>query len=225
MPSPAVKPRPVTPRNAASLVLVRREHGVTRILMGKRPAKAVFPEFYVFPGGRVDKADAAVAPATHLSARTLNDLQERGGCTPVMARACATAAIRETFEETGLILAAPGDVETHDGPWAHFKSLGLAPAHDRLSFLGRAITPTSAPRRFHARFFVAEADTLQGELKGNGELLELDWYPLQDALKLPAVDVTHFVLNELLAAERGVTREAPFFRYRRNRPLAKAADA
>lgn len=219
-----MKPRPVTPRNAASLVLVRRENGVTRILMGKRPASAVFPEFYVFPGGRVDKADAAIVPATHLSARTLADLQQRGGCTPVMARACATAAIRETYEETGLILAAPGDVETHDGPWAHFKSLGLAPAHDRLRFLGRAITPTSAPRRFHARFFVAEADTLQGDLKGNGELLELDWYPLQDALKLPAVDVTHFVLNELLAGERGITREAPFFRYRRNRPLAKAAN-
>jgi 8-oxo-dGTP pyrophosphatase MutT (NUDIX family) len=215
--------RPVKPRNAASLILVQRTKGGTRVLMGKRPAKAVFPEFYVFPGGRVDKADGAVAPATHLSARTLADLQERGGCTPALARACATAAIRETFEETGLLLAARGDVETHDGPWAHFKRLGLAPAHDRLRFIGRAITPTSAPKRFHARFFVADADALQGELKGNGELLDLDWYPIEEALRLPAVDVTSFVLNELLAAERGIAREAPFFRYRRNRPLARVA--
>ncbi|MBP6014905.1 MAG: NUDIX domain-containing protein [Alphaproteobacteria bacterium] len=217
--------RPVKPRHAASLVLARRDRDTTRILMGKRPASAVFPELYVFPGGRVDKSDATVPTATALNARTLNDLRERGGCTPAMARACATAAIRETFEETGLLLAAPGDVETHNGVWAHFAKLGVAPAHDRLSFLGRAITPTSAPRRFHARFFLASADALQGELKGNGELSELDWYPIEDALRLPAVDVTTFVLKELQAAERGHTRDAPFFRYRRNRPLARAADA
>lgn len=216
--------RPVKPRNAASLVLVRRDSGTTRILMGKRPASAVFPEFYVFPGGRVDKSDAVIPTATPLSARTLNDLRERGGCTPSLARACATAAIRETFEETGLLLAGPGDVETHDGIWSEFAKLGIAPAHDRLAFLGRAITPTSAPRRFHARFFVADADALTGKLKGNGELSELDWYPIEDALRLPAVDVTTFVLKELQAADRGVKRDTPFFRYRRNRPLAKAAE-
>jgi 8-oxo-dGTP pyrophosphatase MutT (NUDIX family) len=203
---------------------VRRDKGLTRVLMGKRPASAVFPEFYVFPGGRVDKSDALIPTATSLNARTLSDLRERGGCTPSLARACATAAIRETFEETGLFLAAPGNVETHDGVWSHFAKLGVAPAHDRLSFLGRAITPTSAPRRFHARFFVADADALTGEIKGNGELSELDWYPIDDALRLPAVDVTTFVLKELLAADQGVKRDTPFFRYRRNRPLAKAAE-
>jgi 8-oxo-dGTP pyrophosphatase MutT (NUDIX family) len=203
---------------------VRRDKSTARILMGKRPASAVFPELYVFPGGRVDKSDADIPTATPLNAQTLNDLRERGGCTPALARACATAAIRETFEETGFLLAGPGSVERHDGIWAHFAERGIAPAHDRLSFLGRAITPTSAPRRFHARFFVADAEALTGELKGNGELSELDWYPIEDALRLPAVDVTTFVLKELQAAERGHTREAPFFRYRRNRPLAKEAN-
>jgi 8-oxo-dGTP pyrophosphatase MutT (NUDIX family) len=218
--------RPVKPRNAASLVLTRKRDGITQILMGRRPAKAAaFPEAYVFPGGRVDKADAAITPASPLNAQTLNDLCARGGCTPALARALATTAIRETFEETGLIVASPGDVGTHDGAWATFAAQGLAPAHDRLRFLGRAITPTSAPRRFHARFFLADGDAAQGSIVSNGELDALDWYPLTDALNLPTIDVTQFILKELVAAERGHIRDTPFFRYRRNRPLAKAHEA
>lgn len=217
--------RPVKPRHAASLVLTRKRAGVTQILMGRRPSRAAaFPEAYVFPGGRVDRADAAITPAAPLSAQTLNDLCTRGGCTPVMARALATTAIRETFEETGLLIAAPGDVGTHDGAWAQFTEQGLAPAHDRLRFLGRAITPTSAPRRFHARFFLADGEDVLGEVRSNGELDALDWYPIEDALELPTIDVTQFILKELAAAERGHIRDAPFFRYRRNRPLAKSAD-
>jgi 8-oxo-dGTP pyrophosphatase MutT (NUDIX family) len=217
--------RPVRPRHAASLVLVRRRDGVTQILMGRRPARAVFPEAYVFPGGRVDQSDAGVTPSAPMTAEALAQLCARGGCTPAMARALATTAIRETFEETGLILAGPGDAGRRDGPWEHFANLGLAPAHDRLRFLGRAITPTANPVRFHARFFLAEGDDVQGEIRSNGELSALDWYPLDDALRLPAIDVTQFILKELAAAERGQTRDAPFFRYRRNKPLAKAADA
>lgn len=216
--------RPVKPRHAASLVLTRRRGGVTQILMGRRPAKAVFPEAYVFPGGRVDKADATVAPASPMSEAALAELCARGGCTPALARALATTAIRETFEETGLLVAAAGDTGRRDGAWEHFASLGLAPAHDRLRFLGRAITPASAPVRFHARFFLADGDAVEGEIRGNGELSRIDWYPLDHALTLPAIDVTKFILNELAAAQSGVMREAPFFRYRRNRPLAKAAN-
>jgi len=217
--------RPVKPRHAASLVLTRKRGDITQILMGRRPSRAAaFPEAYVFPGGRVDRADAAITPAAPLSAQTLNDLCTRGGCTPVMARALATTAIRETFEETGLLVAAPGDVGTHDGAWAQFAEQGLAPAHDRLRFLGRAITPTSAPRRFHARFFLADGEAVLGEVRSNGELDALDWYPIEDALELPTIDVTQFILKELAAAERGHIRDTPFFRYRRNKPLAKSAD-
>jgi 8-oxo-dGTP pyrophosphatase MutT (NUDIX family) len=205
------------------LVLTRRRGGVTQILMGRRPAKAVFPEAYVFPGGRVDKADATVAPASPMSETALAELCARGGCTPALARALATTAIRETFEETGLLIAAAGDTGRRDGAWEHFANLGLAPAHDRLRFLGRAITPASAPVRFHARFFHADGDAVEGEIRGNGELSVIDWYPLEHALTLPTIDVTKFILNELAAAQGGIMREAPFFRYRRNRPLAKAA--
>ena len=190
--------------------------------MGRRSARAVFPEAYVFPGGRLDKSDGAVAPSAHLSARVLNELCERGGCTPGLARGLATAAIRETFEETGLLIASNGNTGLSEGTWAEFASRGVAPAHDRLRFLGRAITPASAPVRFHARFFLADGDEVEGEIKSNGELTALDWYPLADAQTLPVIDVTKFILSELAAAETGVVRETPFFRYRRNKPLAKA---
>jgi 8-oxo-dGTP pyrophosphatase MutT (NUDIX family) len=216
--------RPVKPRNAASLVLVRRHKGAPHILMGRRSKKSVFPEFYVFPGGRVDKSDAVVTPSAHLSEQALNELCERGGCTPDLARALATAAIRETFEETGLLIANSGNVGLSEGTWAEFAARGVAPAHDRLRFIGRAITPATAPVRFHARFFVADGDQAEGDLQGNGELEALDWYPLDKALTLPAVDVTQFILRELHAAERGEIREAPFFRYRRNKPLSPAAN-
>lgn len=217
--------KPVRPRHAASLVLVRRSARGVEVLMGRRPPKAVFPEAYVFPGGRLDPSDAAVSPSTHLAPAVLEELRAHGACTPQLARGLANAAIRETFEETGLLVVAPGDPIATHGAWATFKAQGIAPAHDRLRFLGRAITPASAPVRFHARFFVADGEHVEGSIISNGELSNIGWYALDEARQLPAIDVTQFVLAEIAANERGQLRTAPFFRYRRNRALAKAADA
>jgi 8-oxo-dGTP pyrophosphatase MutT (NUDIX family) len=214
--------KPVRPRHAASLVLTRQLAGEPHVLMGRRPARAVFPEAWVFPGGRLDPGDRRIAPSAPLSAATMTDLCNRGGCTPAMAQGLATTAIRETFEETGLLLAGSGNPGSENGTWAAFARAGLAPAHDRLRFLGRAITPTSAPVRFHARFFLADGDDLTGALRSNGELLDLDWYPLARAREFHAVDVTRFVLAELAEMQAGATRTAPFFRYRRNKPVPPA---
>jgi len=211
--------KPVKPRHAASLVLTRRIGNDVHVLMGRRPARAVFPEMYVFPGGRHDLADSRVAPGKPLSEKTLEDLCSRGGCTKLLAQGLATTAIRETYEETGLLLATSGHPGTSEGTWADFASAGLAPAHDRLRFLGRAITPTSAPVRFHARFFLADGEDATGTLRSNGELLSLDWYPLHVAREFQVVDVTRFVLDELASMHAGTERESPFFRYRRNKPL------
>lgn len=216
--------RPVRPRHAASLVITRDMAGQTHVLMGRRPARAVFPAAWVFPGGRLDRSDVSVTPAAPLSPDTLEQMRMRGGCTAPLAHALATAAIRETFEETGLLLAAPGSPGRSEGVWAEFGRMGVAPALDRLRFLGRAITPTSAPVRFHARFFTADAGDLTGDLRSNGELLDLDWYPLDTAMTLPAIDVTRFILAEIAAAGRGEARTTPFFRYRRNRPVAGPAN-
>jgi len=211
--------KPVRPRHAASLVLTRHVGSVLHVLMGQRPARAVFGAAWVFPGGRLDKGDSRIAPSAPLSPATLQDLCSRGGCSPSMAQGLATTAIRETYEETGLLLAGSGDPGSKAGTWSDFTREGLAPAHDRLRFLGRAITPTSAPVRFHARFFHASGEDLSGSLRENGELLALDWYPLTTARDFPVIDVTRFVLAELAATDAGAQRPTPFFRYRRNKPV------
>jgi 8-oxo-dGTP pyrophosphatase MutT (NUDIX family) len=213
---------PVRPRHAASLVLTRHIGGTLHVLMGRRPSRAVFAQAWVFPGGRLDKGDSRIAPSAPLNQSTLDDLCNRGGCTPAMAQGLATTAIRETYEETGLLLADSGNPGRNSGTWSDFARAGLAPAHDRLRFLGRAITPTSAPVRFHARFFHANGEDLAGSLRENGELLSLDWYSLATARDFEVIDVTRFVLAELAAADQGAQRPAPFFRYRRNKPVSPA---
>src|SRR5258708_13176688 len=99
------------PRDAATLILVRQRGKVPEVLLGCRDAKHAFmPNRYVFPGGRVDRADARVPIATPLN--RFVDERLRKSATAQRARALAVAAVRETFEETGLMLAKP----LPDGP-------------------------------------------------------------------------------------------------------------
>jgi 8-oxo-dGTP pyrophosphatase MutT (NUDIX family) len=222
--SPALTKPPVRPRNAASLILLRGQGGKTEVLMGRRRPKASFiPDAFVFPGGRMDAQDILVEPSSPLSSETLENLIAKAQCTPNEARGLATAAIREMYEETGLWLAEKGDVGSKaDGDWQEFRARGLAPAHGKLSYLGRAITPPDSPIRFHARFFIASADDISGDLGGSGELLDLGWHEIDKALKLPIIDVTEFMLGEIRARVLGQTRNgAPFFCYRANRPLIR----
>ncbi len=208
---------PVRPRDAASLVLIDTTQAEPRILMGKRHSRMKFiPDAFVFPGGKLDPDDLRARPATPLSPAASFGAK---------SQALAMAAIRETFEETGLILAAPGDVGADSGPsWSHFHGLGVAPRLDALRGLARAITPASSPIRFHARFFAASANAVRGTLAGSGELEELDWYPISDALKLPVIDVTEFVLREVLAGYGATTARPriPLYSYRNNRPVIRA---
>ena len=204
----------VRPRDAASLVIVDDRAGEPRILMGRRHSRMRFvPDAFVFPGGKLDPEDVKARPATSLATRGFG----------ARTQALAMAAIRETFEETGLLLASPGDVGDEAGePWAHFRSEGIAPRLDALSCLARAITPAGSPIRFHARFFAASANALQGKLAGSGELEELDWYPLSDALKLPVIDVTEFVLLEIGRRSAGEDRpHIPLFCYRNGKPAIR----
>lgn len=211
-----LRSRGIRPRDAASLVLVDDRGDEPRILMGRRHARMAFiPDAFVFPGGKLDAGDLLARPATELGAAASFGPK---------SRALAMAAIRETFEETGLILASPGDVGAASGPgWALFREQGLAPQLDLLSALARAITPADSPVRFHARFFTASASTLQGTLAGSGELEDLDWYPLAEALKLPIIDVTEFVLHEVARRSAGeMPDRTPLFSYRNGRPLARS---
>ncbi len=205
----------VRPRDAASLVLVDERGAEPLILMGRRHARMKFiPDAFVFPGGKLDPEDLLVKPATPLGDAAFGE----------KTQALAMAAIRETFEETGLLLAAPGDVGPDAGAtWAEFRAQGIAPRLDALSGVARAITPAGSPIRFHARFFTASATELIGTLRGSGELEDLDWYPLSEALELPVIDVTEFVLHEIGRRAAGNSRKRiPLYCYRNNRPLVRA---
>src|SRR6201990_3038198 len=102
------------PRDAATLILVDRSGSIPKVLVGKRHDKVVFmPGKFVFPGGRVDKADSRVPVAAPIS----NELEQNllKGSPKISAgraRALANAAIREACEETGLCLGCKADGET-----------------------------------------------------------------------------------------------------------------
>lgn len=209
------------PRDAATLILVRvPRKGMAEVLLGCRDAGHAFmPNRYVFPGGRADRGDAFVAPATQLRADVAARLQKAASAT--RARALAVAAIRETFEETGLIIGKkikgrpPAAVSEH---WRGFLDVGLAPALDTLDFIARAVTPPNRPRRFNARFFMADFEAVSGgEIKSNGELGDIRWVRLDEAQQLPLPTITGLVLGEVgrLIQEpprRGRSRRIPLFR-------------
>ena len=192
--------RPAHPRDAASLILLRLEDREQRVLVGRRPPRARFlPGRYVFPGGAVEPDDSRARPATELNADMTGPMAVGGKQTG--ARILAMAAVRETFEETGLLLTEPGDVGPVRSPaWSAMRTHGVAPALHHLAYVGRAITPVPSPIRFHARFFVADEQYTMGELGGDSELEDLHWCPVDELARLPTIDVQSFMLAHAVAA-------------------------
>lgn len=205
------------PRDAATLILVRRDDGPPRILMGRRSGGHDFmPGKWVFPGGRVDRADFAVPAASELTADTLAALCQ--GATASRARALALAAVRELWEETGLVLGVSAPPTRTRGQWRGFLATHR-PVLDGLAYIARAITPPARHKRFDARFFLADAADLTSlEPQSNGELDELAWFDLKQcrALDLPAV--TRAVLDVAESRGDGVGKPIPFWRWTRGNP-------
>ena len=191
--------RVTRPVDAAGLVLIRDIGGKPEVLLGRRHGRAGFlPDIYVAPGGRVDPGDSAPSgfpePLHPAVAKHL-----RTGSRGRPALAFARAAIRETFEETGLLLADAASASAgQDAPWSSFASAGVAPAFAALDFVCRAITPTYSKRRYNTRFFLADGSKAIGTLAGNGELEDLAWRRFDALGHLTIVDVTEFVLAEAL---------------------------
>ena len=155
----------------------------------------------------MDRQDAGSPASSELSPAVAAKLEARWS--PARARALAVAAVRETFEETGLAFG-----ELVDGQ--------LCPSLDRLDYLARAITPALSPIRFHARFFLADAADGSGDLRGNGELLDLRWIPIPEATELPIINVTRFVLEETARRVNGDPSPGVLsIRFRRERPLLR----
>ena len=200
------------------------------MLLGKRHARHKFmPGKFVFPGGRVDRNDTRMSVARSLNpAAQANLLKRIVRPSPAKAQAFALAAIRETFEETGLLLGIPvSDVpRVPRGPWATFAQAKILPDLADLHFIGRAITPPGRPRRFDARFFTLDASAIAHRIEGvtgpDAELIELVWMPLTDAKRLDMPAVTGVMLEELdarIADGFGHDLPVPFYRMPRGRFL------
>jgi len=198
----------VRPRDAASLLIYRRQGTEVRVLMGKRrPGARFLPDVYVFPGGALDAADAlgaaralagpdeadrfhAAPPPSWVKALAARDA--------VHAAALLNAALRESHEESGW--------RWGDTSLPSLNSAGLR-------YLGRAITPAQSPRRFHARFFALPHDCMQQDPHTDGELLDLRWVDARNPDQLPIIDVTEFMLTELLHELAGTREGLPLLSY------------
>ena len=213
--------RAVRPSDAATIIIWRKQRRRIEVLMGERHrAHKFLPHRYVFPGGRVDGQDARIRSANEMhpavAAQLARTTQKGRG------RSIAVAAIRETFEETGLIIGEP-DLLSHRPPpkgWERFFGAGYAPALDRLEYIARAITPVFRPIRFDARFFMVGAEGIVGDLQGSGELENLDWIPIRDTQEFELANVTRNVLAyaEQLIDEpprQSASRKIPYFKHLR----------
>jgi 8-oxo-dGTP pyrophosphatase MutT (NUDIX family) len=191
------------PRDAATLIVVDNSSGEPRVLLGRRRLDMVFmPGRYVFPGGRVDPGDRHVAVEEDLEQGNLQNLlvAMKGHPSPVRARALALAAVRETFEEAGLLIGKPTPmaVPPRAKAWQEFFALGFQPALTRLTFFARAITPPGRPRRFDTRFFCVPADAVVHKIAiADGELSDLEWHSIAQARSLELPNITRVVLEDL----------------------------
>jgi 8-oxo-dGTP pyrophosphatase MutT (NUDIX family) len=165
------------------------------------------PDVWVFPGGAVDPEDhtaPVLAPLPGAQAEII-----RKNASRCDANALAVAALRETYEETGLLIG-----ERRAGQ-IHVDAQGL-------EYLGRAITPAESPTRYHARFFLARGEGARGRLRSNGELLDLSWLSFEEAGALPIINVTSFILDEAHRRLRGErTAGAPFIHFRKGAALQR----
>jgi 8-oxo-dGTP pyrophosphatase MutT (NUDIX family) len=210
-------------RDAATLILIDRSERIPKVLLGRRHAGHKFlPGRFVFPGGRVERGDGQMPVATPLhaavEARLLKGIRRPSA---MKARAFALAAIRETYEETGLLIGerqggargAPGRRRTL------FDEAGVYPDLASMHFIARAITPPGRPRRFDTRFFAADAAAIAHRVDGvvgpDAELVELVWLPITEVERLEMPTITKVALRELearSAAGLGHDLPVPFYR-------------
>ena len=180
----------LTPKDAATLIVVDRSSGRLRVLFGRRGERHVFmPNLYVFPGGRRDRGDHALPYLRDLHPQVLARLAA-GRSDPAAlrrGRALALAAIRELHEETGLFIG-----RSADGPAADLAS---------LRYVARAITPPGNVRRFDTRFFLTftdEAGIDPADIRDSAELHDLTWLDIDAASGLNMPLITRTILEDVI---------------------------
>jgi 8-oxo-dGTP pyrophosphatase MutT (NUDIX family) len=193
------------PRDAATLILIDRAHPVPKVLLGRRHQRHRFmPGKFVFPGGRIEAADRLMRTRAPLNERHGARLMQRlRRASAAKAAAFAFAAVRETYEETGLMLGARTEdlIKTPPGAWEAFAKAAILPDLSAIHFVARAITPPKRPLRFDSRFFAADVSAIARRVDGfvgpEAELVELVWLPINEARSLDMPGITAVVLEEL----------------------------
>jgi len=208
----------VRPRDAATMIIIDRAGPAPTVLLGRRHAGHKFmPGKFVFPGGRVEPIDRRIASASPIDPRVEARLMQRTQRpSPQKARAFVLAAIRETFEETGLMLGAKAGtpVRSPGGPWDAFAAAGVAPDLAAVHLVARAITPPGRLKRFDTRFFAVDAGAIAARQEGvvgpDTELTELVWLPIAEASRLDMSAITTAVLEELTdRIDKGFAHDLP----------------
>jgi 8-oxo-dGTP pyrophosphatase MutT (NUDIX family) len=213
----AFRGTPAPARRAATVVLLRPAAPAFRVYALRRRAAMVFGGVYAFPGGSVDPADDPAGLRPGWGARL--------GLPEVEAGAVVAAAIRELYEETGVLLAdgaEPADEADRAALVARRATLaevlarrGLLPRDDLLVPWSRWVTPEFEPRRFDTWFFVAAVPDGQQPRDVSGEADRTAWIDPGDAGHLTMLPPTVVTLRELaaypdvaaaLAAERDAAR-------------------
>lgn len=216
------------PVDAATLILVDRSKRLPRVLMGKRSPNLKFmPGKLVFPGGRVDAGDRRMPVYGMLESETERRLLASVvRPSPARSRALALAAIRETFEETGLLIGTTeaGAPESVPPGWAAFSEAGVFPNLEALTLVARAITPPRLARRFDTRFFLADSSDIAHRIEGvvgpDSEFVELDWLTFAQARKVEIPNITRAIIEEVesrFEAGNSVRLAVPFYFMRRGR--------
>jgi 8-oxo-dGTP pyrophosphatase MutT (NUDIX family) len=212
------------PKDAATLILLDRSGPSPKVLLGRRHQRHVFlPGKFVFPGGGLDRLDRLMPVGAPLDPRAERHLMRHmRRPSAAKARALALAAIRETFEETGLLIgnrraeapAAPA------GAWSAFAEAKIHPDLSSIHFIARAITPPRRARRFDTRFFTADASAIAHHIDGkvgpDAELVELVWVSLDEIKqRIDLLAITEIVLGDLRKQiEAGFSHDLPVPFYR-----------
>ncbi|HEV2148669.1 MAG TPA: NUDIX domain-containing protein [Longimicrobiaceae bacterium] len=194
---------PVAPRPAATVVLLREGAAAPEALLLRRHRRSGFAaDAWVFPGGMVDAADRDPALAERLDGPTPAEWSARLGLADAAeAQGYVAAALREAFEETGILLARPDGAGAPEGPpagsleaaraalldgTAGMRELaaanGVRLAGGELLYVAHWITPEPEPRRYDTRFFVARVPRGAECAVHEAELVEARWLPPVEAV-------------------------------------------
>ncbi len=188
----------VRPIDAGSLVIYQKKGDQIQVLMGRRGNKAKFqPGYYVFPGGVKERSDYS---SRFLNKISKNSIRHMGvSNSQSKANALAMTAIREAYEEVGLVFGkrVSGNNNVLKKKWHYFEKNNIWPDLESLEYLGRAITPSYLPIRYHARFFSVPYDRLLCAEKIDGELEDIKWIDLDNLATVKMMDVQKMILDIL----------------------------